>query len=36
MGYVIAAYAVVGLSLAGYAVYLERRRARLAGRKPER
>ncbi len=36
MGYLITAYAVVGLSLAAYALYLERRRARLARRRRQR
>ena len=36
MGYLIAAYVVVGASLAVYALYLERRRARLLGRRTQR
>ena len=36
MGYVIAAYAIVGVSLATYALYLERRRARLVRRRTQR
>jgi CcmD family protein len=35
MGYLIAAYAIVGVSLAGYALYLARRRARLAKRRTQ-
>ncbi len=35
MGYLIAAYAIVGASLAAYALYLERRRARLARRRAQ-
>ena len=35
VGYLIAAYAIVGLSLAGYALWLARRRAALLGREKE-
>lgn len=33
MGYLIAAYVMVGAALLGYALYLERRRAALARRR---